>query len=257
MECESHEKIAEAAELIRDSKRITVFTGAGISTNCGIPDFRSENGLYNLVKQKYRLPYPEAIFDIAYFRRNPEAFFNLTKELASDTIKPSISHEFIAWLEERGKVALVVTQNIDMLHSKAGSKNVIECHGSSLTGTCMKCKKKFDQAEFEPDIRDDKIPLCSCGGVIKPDVVFFGEKLPDSFYVAYQSPPETDLLIVMGTSLTVEPAASFALRIAGTTRSIMVNRDPTQYDGLFSLVFHMDTDSWSTGIRTLIDKGKA
>ncbi len=244
--------VREAAALIAGSKAITVFTGAGISTNCGIPDFRSEKGLYEIVKQKYRLPYPEAIFDISYFRTNPEPFFNLSKELFSDSVQPSFAHRFVAWLEERGRIALVMTQNIDMLHTKAGSKRVIECHGSFLTGHCMKCRKEHDHASFETDIREDRIPVCGCGGVIKPDVVFFGERLPEAFNEAFARPPETDLLIVMGTSLAVEPAASFALMLAKKTKSIIVNKDSTQYDRLFTHVLHMDTDDFARRVRESI-----
>jgi NAD-dependent deacetylase sirtuin 2 len=243
------DEISKAADLISASAAITVFTGAGISTNCGIPDFRSESGLYGIVKQRYRLPCPEAIFDISYFRSNPGPFFDLSKELFSDSIKPSPAHRFIAWLEERGQVALVATQNIDMLHTKAGSTRVIECHGSALTGHCMACRKQYDHSEFEGDIKNDKIPHCDCGGVIKPDIVFFGESLPESFYVAFENPPATDLFIVMGTSLSVEPAASFALKLARTAKSIIVNRDPTEYDSIFGYVFHMDTDEFSNRVR--------
>jgi NAD-dependent SIR2 family protein deacetylase len=246
-------KMNEAIDLVASSKQIIVFTGAGISTSSGIPDFRSEKGLYSFVKQKYALPYPEAIFDIDYFKMNPGPFFDLSREMFSDSIAPSPAHKFVAWLGERGQIALVMTQNIDMLHSKAGSKNVIECHGSSLTGHCMACRKKLDHTEFEADIKEGRIPHCECGGIIKPDIVFFGENLPSSFFAAFNHPPKCDLLIIMGTSLTIHPAASFPLAIARSAKTIMVNRDETEYDLLFDYVFHMDTDIFAKQARARME----
>lgn len=238
-------KIEKAIKLIKDSSNIVVFTGAGISTSCGVPDFRSENGLYSIVKQRYKLPYPEAIFEISYFKNNPEPFYSLSKELFTKNITPSISHRFIAYLEEIGKIAIVVTQNIDMLHSKAGSKKVIECHGSYSTAHCLNCKKEYIFKDIEPSILEGEIPYCSCNGLIKPDVVFFGEMLPKSFYEIYQNPPKCDLIIVFGSSLVVQPAASFALMIANKTNSIIVNRDKTDYDSIFDLSLNMEIDKFT------------
>jgi len=248
-----NEKINNAIDLIKSSEKIIVFTGAGISTNCGIPDFRGKNGLYEIVKKKYNLPYPVAVFYFSYFKYNPQPFYHLSKELLNIDIKPSISHKFIAWLEEQGKLKLVITQNIDMLHTKAGNKNVIECHGSYLTAHCIKCSKKFDLDQIEGKIKKGEIPLCECSGIIKPDVVFFGEQLPNNFYNAYQHPPEADLIMVMGSSLMVQPAAGFALMYAEKIKSIIINNDKTNYDNMFDFVLNMDLDEFS---KTVWDKLK-
>lgn len=237
--------LSTIVELFKQSNKITVFTGAGISTNCGIPDFRGPNGLYSFVQKKYNLPYPEAIFDINFFKENPEPFFNLSKELFNVTVSPSLSHNFIAWLEEINKITLVMTQNIDMLHRKAGNKKVIECHGTYSTAHCINCKKSYKIEEIEAKMKKGEVPYCSCGSVIKPDVVFFSEQLPIEFFNAYQNPPETDLLLVMGTSLTVQPAASFALKIANFTKSIIVNLESTDYDAVFNYSIKEDLDTFS------------
>lgn len=239
------ETLSKITDIIGKSKKITVFTGAGISTNCGIPDFRGPNGLYNSVQKKYGLPYPEAIFDINYFRQNPEPFFNISKELFSTKISPSISHNFIAWLEKKNKIALVITQNIDMLHRKAGNKKILECHGTYITAHCINCKKEYEIKEIKTSMKKGEVPYCSCGSYIKPDVVFFGEELPRDFYKTYQDPPETDLLLVMGTSLTVQPAANFALKIAENTTSIIVNLESTISDTIFNYSIKEDLDQFS------------
>lgn len=237
-------KIENVVKLIKESTNIVLFTGAGISTSCGIPDFRSEKGLYSIIKERYDLPYPEAIFEIGYFKNNPEPFFSLSKELFSQNIQPSLAHKFIAYLEKIGKISLVVTQNIDLLHIKAGNKKVLECHGSYLTSHCIKCRSKYQLEEIEGKIKEGRVPYCKCGGIIKPDVVFFGEMLPEEFYKIYENPPPCDLIIVMGSSLVVQPAASFALMLANKHKSIIVNRDPTDFDYLFDFVFHMLTDEF-------------
>ena len=242
------EILTKIVDIFKRSNKITVFTGAGISTTCGIPDFRGANGLYNSVQQKYDLPYPEAIFDINYFKNNPEPFYDLSKELFSTKISPSLSHEFIAWLEAKNKIALVMTQNIDMLHKKAGNKKVIECHGTYTTAHCINCNKEYKIEEIEPSMRKGEVPYCSCEGYIKPDLVFFGEQLPISFFNAYQNPPDTDLVLVMGTSLTVQPAANFALKVAGNTTSIIVNLETTLYDSIFTYSIKEDLDNFSKQI---------
>lgn len=237
--------IDKVVNKINESKNITVFTGAGISTNCGIPDFRSENGLYNMVKKKYDLPYPEAIFDINYFLKDPKPFFDLSKGLFGNNIEPSISHKFIAWLESINKISLVMTQNIDMLHSKAGNKKVIECHGTYKSAHCIRCDKIYELQDIENDLKNGNVPECSCGSIIKPDIVFFGEQLPKEFYKVYESPPATDLLLVMGTSLMVQPAAGFALKLSQSFPSILVNLEPTYYDDSFTYVINEDLDKFS------------
>ena len=237
--------LTKTVELFKSANNITVFTGAGISTSCGIPDFRGANGLYSFVQKKYNLPYPEAIFDINYFKKHPEPFFDLSKEIFDNKIKPSLSHRFVAWLEEQNKISLVMTQNIDMLHQRAGSNNVIECHGTYLSAHCVNCNKFYDIKEIESSLKKGEVPYCNCGGFIKPDIVFFGEQLPIKFFDAYHTPPNTDLLLIIGTSLMVQPAASFALKLAQYSSSIIVNLEPTEYDQLFTYSIYENLDSFS------------
>ena len=165
--------IDKACRMIRSAENILVFTGAGISTSSGIADFRGPDGLYKLAEEKYSLPYPEALFDINYFNKDPGPFFDLSKNLFLLDSLPSRCHQLIALLEEQGKVCKVVTQNIDILHQKSGSSAVVACHGSYETAHCLGCRKKYDLKDIEQDILEDRIPHCRCGGVIKPDVVFF------------------------------------------------------------------------------------
>ncbi len=249
--------LSNIVDLFKKSDKITVFTGAGISTSCGIPDFRGPNGLYSTVQKKYNLPYPEAIFDINYFKINPKPFFNLSKELLNPNNQPSLSHKFIAWLEKKNKIALVMTQNIDMLHKIAGNTKVIECHGTYSTAHCLHCQKSYNIKEIENPLKNGEVAYCSCGGVIKPDVVFFNEQLPVDFFEAYQNPPKTDLLLVMGSSLIVLPAADFALKLAGFTTSIIVNLETTMYDSLFSFSIKEDLDTFSKQVwEALKEKNK-
>ncbi len=238
----AQETLEGVIELVKKSNKIIVFTGAGISTNCGIPDFRGENGLYSIVQSRYNLPYPEAIFEIDYFAENPEPFFNLSRDLFLEVPAPSKAHEFVAWLEEMDKISLVVTQNVDMLHHRAGSIKVLECHGTYRTAHCMICDRLYNIEDIEHEMREGMVPYCDCGSVIKPDVVFFGEQLPGQFYEMYKKPPEADLLMVMGSSLNVYPAAGFALELTQHMPSIIINLEPTQYDDIVTYSIHEDLD---------------
>ncbi len=231
--------------MIAESDHIVVITGAGISTGAGIQDFRSPGGLYSTAVQRYGLPFPEAIFDLGYFLKNPEPFFRLSAEMLLKDIQPTACHRLLAQLEDTGKKVQIVTQNIDMLHEKAGSSEVVECHGSYRSGCCMDCRRKYSYARFSEPLLEGKIPRCSCGGVIKPDVVFFGESLPEEFLSLYENPPRPDLVIVMGTSLTVHPVAGFAVTMAKENRSILVNRDPTDYSEIFDNLFLGDLDEFA------------
>lgn len=242
---QSEDKIDKATNLIATARHILVFTGAGISTNCGIPDFRGENGIYSFVKEKYSLPYPEAIFDISYFLKHPEPFFDLSKDFLSDAIQPSFTHKFLAWLEERGQIELIVTQNIDLLHQKAGNKKVLECHGTYSVAHCLSCGKEYAMPQIESFLQKGSVPHCKCGGVIKPDIVFFGEQLPRDFYNIMENPPETDLLLILGTSLQIQPASSLPLMLAKEIPSIIVNLDPTNYDDWFTIAIYKDLDEFS------------
>ena len=237
--------IGEIIDLLTSAHRILVVTGAGISTSSGIPDFRSPEGLYATAEERYHLPYPEAIFDINYFHTNPKPFFLLSKELLDAEIEPTPGHRFLAHLEQDGKTVWVVTQNIDMLHEKAGSKKVVECHGSYRRGRCLSCGRAFAFDEFARAIAAEEIPRCECGGIIKPDVVFFGEELPEDFMKLYFNPPPADLLLVMGTSLTVQPVAGFALSLAPSIPSILVNREAGPHDREFDHLFHGELDEFA------------
>lgn len=217
---------------VSESKRIVFFGGAGVSTESGIPDFRSVDGLYS---QKFEYP-PETIISHSFYERKPEYFFNFYREkMLPLGFMPNITHQVLARLEQEGHLAAVVTQNIDGLHQKAGSKNVFELHGSVLRNYCVKCHK-FYPAET---VRDAKgVPLCDCGGIIKPDVVLYEEPLNENVMAgAIHAIRKADLLIVGGTSLTVYPAAGLLQYYRGS-RLVLINRDETPYDSYADLVFH-------------------
>ena len=197
-------------QMIQNAKRIVFFGGAGVSTESGIPDFRSKDGLYHL---KYPYP-PEEILSHHFFMEHTEEFYRFYKEkVLWPDAKPNITHIKLAQWEEEGKLSCIVTQNIDGLHQMAGSKYVLELHGSVYRNHCMKCRKFYDVHE----IKDSHgIPVCSCGGIIKPDVVLYEESLDKM--VIKQSISEiqkADLLIVGGTSLAVYPAAGFIQYFCG------------------------------------------
>ena len=218
--------------VIDNSKRIVFFGGAGVSTESGIPDFRSVDGLYN---QKYDYP-PEQILSHTFFMHNTEEFYRFYRDkmLCLDK-KPNKAHLKLAELERAGKLTAVVTQNIDGLHQAAGSKKVYELHGSVLRNYCMKCGK-FHSAEYIKN--SNGVPKCECGGVIKPDVVLYEEGLDDSTVSgALSAIQSADTLIIAGTSLTVYPAAGFISYFKGDN-IVLINRDETPFDSKASLVFH-------------------
>lgn len=218
--------------VIDNSKRIAFFGGAGVSTESGIPDFRSVDGLYN---QKYDYP-PEQILSHTFFMHNTEEFYRFYRDkmLCLDK-KPNKAHLKLAELERAGKLTAVVTQNIDGLHQAAGSKKVYELHGSVLRNYCMKCGK-FHSAEYIKN--SNGVPKCECGGVIKPDVVLYEEGLDDSTVSgALSAIQSADTLIIAGTSLTVYPAAGFISYFKGNN-IVLINRDETPFDSKASLVFH-------------------
>ncbi|MEA4954727.1 MAG: NAD-dependent protein deacylase [Pseudoflavonifractor sp.] len=214
-----------------ESRKAVFFGGAGVSTESGIPDFRSADGLYN---QSYRYP-PETIISHSFFERNPEEFYRFYREkmLWLDA-EPNAAHRKLAALEKAGKLAAVVTQNIDGLHQKAGSKVVLELHGSVHRNYCMKCHKSFD-AEYIKNSKE--VPSCdACGGVIKPDVVLYEESLDTRTITdAARLIEEADLLIVGGTSLAVYPAAGL-IRYYKGNRLVLINRTPTPYDSQADLI---------------------
>lgn len=219
-------------QIINESNNIVFFGGAGVSTESGIPDFRSVDGLYN---QKYDYP-PEEILSHIFFNAHTEYFYDFYRDkmLVLDA-EPNAAHLKLAELEYAGKLTAVVTQNIDGLHQKAGCKNVFELHGSVHRNYCTSCHK-FYNAEY---IKSSKgVPRCNCGGIIKPDVVLYEEGLDDNTVSgAINAIKNADCLIVAGTSLNVYPAAGFIRYFCGKY-FVLINRDPTPADSMADLVIH-------------------
>ena len=229
--------LAKLKEIIEKSKKIVIFSGAGLSTNSGIPDFRSADGLYNQ-KTKSNIR-PEEIISHSFFMSNPCEFyqFYFSKMVYLDA-KPNLAHKYFAKLEEEGKVLAVVTQNIDNLHQEAGSKRVYELHGSIMRNYCMKCHKFYSLKDIFHE--SCEVPRCSCGGIIKPDVVLYEEGLNDEVVEnALYAIREADTIIVTGTSLTVYPAAGF-LRYFRGENLILLNKSETPYDSLANIAIHDD-----------------
>ena len=231
------EKIAKLQEMIDESQKIVFFGGAGVSTESGIPDFRSQDGLY---KQKWKYP-PETIISRTFFDANPKEFYRFYREkLIIKDANPNITHLKLAELEAAGKLSAIVTQNIDGLHQKAGSKKVFELHGSTLRNFCMNCGKPYDE-DFILQSKDspDTLPHCTeCGGLIKPDVVLYEEGLDDGIVNgALEAISQADMLIIGGTSLVVYPAAGFIRYFAGD-HLVMINKTETQADNMADLVIH-------------------
>lgn len=226
------EKIQLFKKLLKESKNIVFFGGAGVSTESGIPDFRSKDGLYN---QQYKYP-PEEILSHTFFINNTDEFYSFYKvKMNSLKYEPNITHIKLTELENKGKLKAVITQNIDGLHQKAGSKKVYELHGSVLRNYCMDCNK-FYNAEFV--FNNNGIPKCSCGGTIKPDVVLYQEGLNDNTVMnSIYAIKNADMLIVAGTSLTVQPAASLINYFKGKNL-VLINKDKTQYDYKANLVIN-------------------
>lgn len=217
---------------VSESNRIVFFGGAGVSTESGIPDFRSVDGLYN---QKFDFP-PEKIISHSFYEADPEYFFRFYREKMMPLgFEPNITHKVLARWEQEGKLSAVVTQNIDGLHQKAGSERVLELHGSVLSNYCTRCNRFYD-AEYVKN--SDGVPKCTCGGIVKPDVVLYEEPLNgDTIERSIGVILEADLLIVAGTSLTVYPAAGLIDYYRGN-RLVLINRDRTPYDHRADLVFH-------------------
>ena len=225
-------KIQNLKNLIEKSNNIVFFGGAGVSTESGIPDFRSKDGLYN---QKYKYP-PEEILSHTFFINQTGEFYEFYREkLNSLKYQPNITHFKLTELEEQGKLKAIITQNIDGLHQKAGSKNVLELHGSVLRNYCMECGKFYD-AEFI--FNSKEIPRCDCGGIVKPDVVLYEESLNDVILEnSIRVIQNADLMIVAGTSLTVYPASGLINYFRGQNL-VLINRDVTPYDGRANLVIN-------------------
>ena len=221
----------ELKKLVDESKRIVFFGGAGVSTESGIPDFRSVDGLYN---QKYKWP-PEEILSRSFFERDPAEFYRFYRDrmLPLDA-KPNKGHYKLAEWEKQGKLLAIVTQNIDGLHQAAGNKNIFELHGSIWRNRCMRCHKFFDPHVIKDSA--DPVPRCECGGIIKPEVVLYEEGLDERVLSgAIRAISRADLLIVAGTSLVVQPAAGLIWHFTGQ-HLVIINRDPTPMDARCELV---------------------
>jgi len=241
----------ELFEKIKRSKHCTALTGAGVSTLSGIRDFRGKNGLYNDLDA-------EKIFDINYFEEDPSFYYRASQDFIYniDEKSPSIVHRVLAELEKRDFIKALITQNIDLLHTKAGSVNVIEIHGSPKTHYCLRCagvRMSFDEAAAI--VRSGELPKCpKCGRVLKPAITFFGESLPiDALREATAEAQESDLMLVLGTTLTVYPAASmpqYTLSRGGEI--IIVNNMPTPLDGRAALHYE-DLGEVFNGLNDIID----
>ncbi len=236
------EDILKAKEILKNGEYVVFFGGAGVSTDSGIPDFRSSGGVYGADESKgYYL-------SNACLRNDPEAFFRFYREnMLYPDAQPNDTHLALARLEQMGKIRAVITQNIDGLHQKAGSERVIELHGTTARYYCSRCGKLYP-----PEVMDgEQIPRCEkCGGIVRPDVTLYGESLPSgAFYDAEEEISNADVLIVGGTSLTVHPAASLVGQFRGA-HLIIINRTPTPYDGLAELIIR---DGLSHVFRQLSD----
>ncbi|ERF74932.1 NAD-dependent protein deacetylase hst2-1 [Endocarpon pusillum Z07020] len=212
----------------RKVRRIVVMTGAGISTAAGIPDFRSpDTGLYaNLAR--LNLPYAEAVFDISYFRNNPLPFYTLAHELYPGRYRPTVTHCFMKLLYDKGLLLKLFTQNIDCLEREAGvpGEMIVEAHGSFASQRCIECKTEFPDTMMKKAVQEREVPRClrkTCNGLVKPDIVFFGEALPEAFHRNRTLPAAADLAIIMGTSLSVQPFASLPSYVREETPRILIN----------------------------------
>ena len=226
------DKIAQLKELIADSDNIVFFGGAGVSTESGIPDFRSVDGLYN---QKWKYP-PETILSRSFFERDPAEYYRFHREkLVIDGVKPNRAHLRLAQLEQEGKLKAVITQNIDGLHQAAGSKNVLELHGSILRAYCSRCRKPYPAEIIN---KGSGVPRCSCGGVIRPDIVLYEEPLDnDIVRKSIEYIRNAEVLIIGGTSLNVYPAAGLINYYRGK-KLVLINLSETPYDSYADLIIH-------------------
>lgn len=235
----NQKKIRELKEIINESNNIVFFGGAGVSTASGLKDFRSKDGLYNEKNNLLNVS-PEFMLSVSCFYSFTKEFYKYYKaNMNSLNVKPNIVHEYLAKLEQLGKLKAIITQNIDGLHQKAGNKNVLELHGTIYKNHCIKCGKEYS-AEYVFNSED--IPRCECGSIIKPNVVLYGEMLPEDFVLAEKYISECDLLIVAGTSLIVEPAASLINYFRGKNL-VIINNDETPYDKRATLIINEDLTS--------------
>ena len=242
----SENPIERLADMLRDARRAVFFGGAGVSTESGIPDFRSTDGLYH---QQWRYP-PETILSHDFFMQRTEEFFDFyRKKMLFPAARPNAAHLALAELEGRGILSAVITQNIDGLHQAAGSKNVIELHGSVLRNHCARCGRSFQMKDI---LDSEGVPRCPCGGVIKPDVVLYGEQLPTgAIEAALDAIARADLLIIGGTSLAVYPAAGFVEGFSGPLA--IINKSPTSMDRRADLLIDRPIGETFSAVMALLD----
>jgi len=243
------EKARQFLDILKSSDYTAVLTGAGVSTASGIPDFRSTDGLYSRISQK--------TFDLDFLLSRPEAYYQIAVEhihpLADK--QPNTTHTMLAELERRGLVDLLITQNIDGLHQKAGSENVVEFHGNVTGFHCTHCGKTYDRSWVEAQIQSRRLPCCAeCGAVVRPDIVFFGDMIPlEALTAARLSAEQAELFCVFGSSLQVQPAAGIAMlaREFGSKLAI-VNREPTGMDHLADWVCNADLTDFSKAVLDIL-----
>lgn len=240
--------IEQLAEAIKSAEHLTAFTGAGVSTLSGLRDFRGENGLYKELDA-------DKIFDLLYFQYDPAFYYTHTRELiyTSDQKDASIVHTVLAKLERQGYLKALITQNIDLLHQKAGSEHVIEIHGSPLVHRCVACGHEKGFSQIVPIVERGEVPRCElCGGVYKPDITFFGEALPvRALQKAVSESASSDLMLVLGSTLQVYPAASLPETVLrGGGEIALVNRGTTHLDRQASFLFD-DLDKVFSELDTL------
>ena len=226
--------VEEITKIIKESDNIVFFGGAGLSTESGIPDFRSVDGLYN---QQYKYP-PETIISHSFFMQNPEEFYRFYKDKCLGPMlkaEPNAAHLALAKLEEMGKLKAIVTQNIDDLHHRAGSKTIYELHGTSFSNHCMNCGKKYT---IEDILEKDGVPHCDCGGIIRPDIVLYEEQLDQTVIrKSIEAISKADVLIIAGTTLVVQPAASFVNYYSGN-KLILINLSSVPNESSIDYVIH-------------------
>ncbi len=222
------DKIKKLQQFINESKNIVFFGGAGVSTESGVPDFRSKDGLYNQHDVRFDKYQPEYLLSHECLIREPEVFFEFYRQkMDARHVEPNAAHKFLAEFEKAGKLSAVVTQNIDGLHQKAGSENVFEIHGTTQKNYCMKCGKRFDGDYIYNS--DERIPRCDCGGIVRCDVTLYGESLPErAVRGAVDAIMSADMLIIGGTSLTVYPAANYVRYFAGR-HLVIINKQHLNY----------------------------
>lgn len=245
-------EIGKLLEYLRSARNGWAFTGAGVSTPSGIPDFRGPEGLW----RKYD---PERVSTIDAFRERPEEFFAfwMHRFELMERAEPNSVHRLLARLEEKGYLRGVITQNIDGLHRKAGSRTVLEIHGNARTGTCQGCGRRYELEWMAERARREGLVRCDCGALVKPDVVLFGEQLTPDFERAWEEVSRCDFLWVLGSSLQVWPAAELVPLAARNGAVVVIaNRDPTPYDDLAALVIRDDLARLAEGLLALLEGGE-